>query len=161
MSTEDNPKNTTLQWTASEIRGERSKDWYVAFWIIISTIAFVLFLFSGLISSLLVLSGAWAIYSYIIQLDTHTNHKYALTLKGIRIDNTVFPYTNINRFNIKKHRDTDVLILDLNSVLIPDAVIPISSVDVEDVYFYISQFVEEDAEMDIPLSHIIAERLGL
>ncbi len=161
MEAEANAKKTSIEWMAAELREQKTGDWFVAFWIISSTLALVSFIFSGLISALVILSGSWAISSYLQYVDTHKTRRYALTLKGVKIDGLLFPYKNISRFNILKHKDMDVLILDINSVLMPDVVIPIFDVNVDDVYFYISQFVEEDPEMQVPLSHIIAERLGL
>ena len=152
---------TTLSWTARETKEIKTRDWYWAFWILIGTIALVTFMFSGLISALVILSGAWAISSYLKQSYSDKEHKYELTLKGIRVDGVLFHYQKIRRFNILTHNDVRVLVLDVQNMLMPDLVIPFHEQDEEDIYFYISQFVEEDVNMQVPITHIIAERIGL
>jgi hypothetical protein len=155
-------KKLELSWTATEHKIRKSSDWFWVLWILSGTFAIVTLVFSNLITSLVILSAALALTTYARNIRTKKENSYSLTLKGVRVNGILFPYSSITKFNIiEEHEGGPVLVLDLKSLISPDIVAPLEGVSIEDVRFYLVQFVEEDHEMPIPLTHILAEKFGL
>ncbi len=152
-----------ITWTVREDKKVKDKETLAVMWIVAITLAIVIFIVSkNYISSLVVLAAAFALYGHYMNMSDTRETSYTLTLKGVRVNNLLYPYKNIRRYNITKNEDgKTVLVLDLISVLTPDIVAPLDGVDEEEVDFFLSRFVEEDPDMQIPLTHVLAERLGM
>ena len=159
----ENKSSNSISWTVKRAVKKRDKDFFTVLWILAITFAIVAFIFSNLISALVILSAVWAFTEYIKSLqdkdEIETN--YELTLKGIKVGNTFVPYKKILRFNITEYEGVKYLVLDVEHTLIGDLAIPINPDDEDNIYTFLSQFVEEDPDMGVPFVHILAEKLGM
>ncbi len=156
-------KTNSISWTVKKEVKKRDKDFFTILWILAITFAVVAFVFSNIISALVILSATWAFTEYIKSLQDKDEIEtyYELTLKGLKINNTFLPYKKILRFNITEDEGIKYLVIDVAHTLIGDLAIPIDPKDEDTIYTFISQFVEEDPDMGVPFVHILAEKLGM
>ncbi len=156
-------KKLELSWLEKETKEQKSKDWYIALWIYAISLSAVAYLLSGFTSALVAIAAGVALSAVAKSNEARGNKKvkYTINTKGIKINDILFPYSSIRRFNILEENGRPVLAVDLISVLVPDLVIPLNNVEEEDVLFFLSQFVKVDKEMQIPYTHILARSLGL
>ncbi len=151
-----------LHWSYIERKHKMSKENAIILWIFAITFAFVTFLFSNAISALVILSAAFAIFAVKYYRDTENHTDVKITMKGVVVNGLLFPYKSIKAFNIVEYEGDKYLILDIEKVLVPHLVLKINEdVNVEDVEFYISQFVQLDEKLEMPITHVLAETLGL
>ncbi len=155
--------NPSITWTVTHKKGKKNFESLAILWILAITLAVIIYIFSkNYISSLVVLSGALALFFHYINAPEEQSVSYSATLKGFKVNNILYPYKNIKRYNIVENEDGQkLLLLDLISVITPDIVAPLEDVNEEELDFYLSRFVEEDPEMKIPATHLLAERLGM
>ncbi len=155
--------NPSITWTVKHEKPRKNFEALAILWIFAIALAIIIYIFSkNYISSLVVLAGALALFSHYKSMPKEQEISYSATLKGFRVNNILYPYKNIRRYNIvEDEQGKKLLLLDLISVITPDIVAPLEDVDENELDFYLSRFIEEDPEMHIPVTHLLAERLGM
>ncbi len=152
-----------LTWTSKMKKERKTQEFVIILWIFAVTFAIIFYIFTkNPINALVVIAGAFTLHMHFLHRPHQQDYKYQLTVKGLRVNDLLYPYSSIKRYRIMDDlTGKRVLAIDLLSVLTPDLVLPLDNVDEEDVDFFIGQFVEEDEKMPLPWTHVLAERLGL
>ncbi len=149
-----------LTWQAYEYHHrEKSNDWFWALGIIaVGGIVAAIFL-HNLLFALLILVASVAIGLFAAREPDLVT--FAITRRGIRIDDDLYPYQNLDGFWIEDISEAHVpkLLLKSKKVLMPMIVIPIEEVEPEDVYAALLYFLPEE-ELHEPFAHKIMEFVG-
>ncbi len=166
MPDSDYKAKKEISWSYKVKKTRKNSESIIILWIVAITISIIVFIFSrSLISSLVVLSAAFALHAHFQNMKEDQENSIALSFKGVRVNKLLYPYKNIRRYNIIKNPENPeekLLVLDLISILTPDLVIPLNKeVDEDEIDLYLSQFVEEDENMQIPFTHTLAQLLGM
>jgi len=158
-------KKAAIEWQVnpSEHNPKKDKDFYAVLWIFAVTFFVVTLLFTNsFITALVFIAGAFALHSHHKNKpEIQEGYKVALTSRGIKVKNILYPFSSVNRFNIIEEEGEFFLVVDLASMLIPDLVLPIAEEDADEIDFFLMQFVSKDDDMHMPWTHLIAESLGL
>ena len=147
-----------LSWSALEYEEkERSRDWFWALGIIVTTGSVASVIFGNyFFAALLILSG--------ILLGFFANKKpdtivYELNDKGLKVENRLYPYENIKSFWVQTE-NKPTLFIKSERAFMPILLIPIDEYMAEDIHFVmLSQNVVEE-EMKEHMSEKIMEALG-
>ncbi len=157
-------RKVELAWEAETQTDKKSQDSLVVLWIFAVTLSGLALIFKqGIITALVPLAAAFAFYSHFKVYGGRTKiTKYAITLRGFKINDMLYPFKNIRRYKITKDENgKDVLLLDMKSIFDTDPVIPLEGVNIDDVDFFLSQFVDEDPDMFIPITYTLVKRFKM
>lgn len=138
---------------------EKSSDW---FWIvgIVAIAGTVLAVYFGnlLFGILILLAGFTAI------LQGHTRPAILtieITRKGIRVNDTIYPYSNLQSFWVIDEEINDRILLRSSKALMPIIVLPFDSTqtDPDEIRDYLLDYLDEE-ELDEPFFQKIMEIFG-
>ncbi len=149
-----------ISWETHEyVHVEKSSDWY---W------ALGLLAVAGATGALLMENVLFAVFiliaSFVLALASSRQPNvmhFSVTQRGVRIDDTLYPYTALDSFSIDEPTPdhTPKLILKQSKPLAPIIVIPIVDVDPDDVHDFLTAFLREDDHIE-PLTHRFMDWLG-
>lgn len=152
-------EKNTIVWSALEHEYEhKDPDWFWAIGIIAISIAVVSVISGNTLFALLVLLSAVILFMHaikkprMIQVEIHE--------QGILLDNTPFPYDILESFFIIEHKDKPRIILKSKKIFIPYIVVPLEEEKQTEIREYLLRHLPEQ-KLEIPLSHRIAEFIGL
>lgn len=147
-----------IQWeTPEHIDYVRSTDWYWSVGIITVTIAALAFIFDNPIFGVLIIVSAFALVIKAIR----TPHTFVCTIndRGIIINDTLYPFLNLESFWVDTLHHTPKLVLKSQKLAMPYIIIPLLNVDPDDVRNILLNYIAEVNHPE-PLSHKIFDWLG-
>jgi hypothetical protein len=122
----------------------KSADWYWALGIIAAAAAIASLLFSNVLLAILIVIAALA--TAIVAAKQPRTHRFAITEQGLTIGDRLYPYDTMLHFSVLEYIDHDLppaLSIKTRSLLAPHLLVPLSGVDADDVYEYISIHLDE------------------
>jgi hypothetical protein len=149
-----------LSWKAPEYsHAEKTPDWYWALGLIAVAGAVAALLFNNVLFAVLILFGAFALA--LLASRHPTDVSFALTQRGIRVNDTLYPYQSLDSFNVDEltPEHTPKLIVEAKNFFTPTLVIPLIGVDADRVHDYLLDFLPEEEHQE-PVSHRMMEWLG-
>jgi hypothetical protein len=149
-----------MQWsTPTRHTKKKTNDWFASLIILAGALIFVSILASNYILATLILSITIALI--IAHSSPHVPQEVELRTGGVIVDDTLYPWDNIDAFAIQEYYGIPRLLLHLKRQWAPVISIPISDeVDLDELRDSVEQFVPEK-NMHEPILHILAERFGL
>jgi hypothetical protein len=156
--------NEKLNWSALEYEErERSKDWFWALGIIVTTSSIAAIIFNDyFFAALLILSGILLGFFAVKKPETVF---YELNDKGLKIGNRIYLYENIKSFWVQIEQPEQInvkpiLFIHSERVFMPIITIPINETLARDVHFIMLSKNVAEVEMKEHPSDKIMEVLG-
>ncbi|MCE9628457.1 MAG: hypothetical protein K8Q91_00430 [Candidatus Vogelbacteria bacterium] len=151
-------KIPTLEWQAFEYNyNEKNSDW---FWMvgIVGGIAVILaILFKNFLFAIILLLSTFTVLMYGARKPELIT--FAITAKGIRIKNDLYPFKNLKGFAIKEDDDFAKLMIHSDRLFLPHIIIPLEDIDPELIRERLSIFLDEE-HFEETFVDIFVERLG-
>lgn len=159
-ATTKNP--AALEWRAYEHKHKdaKSPDWFWALGFVAVAIAVAAILFGNSLFGILVILAAVVLGLSVNQKPKENS--YAITTRGVVINDVLHPYKGLEAFWIDETSRTDknILIIDAHRPLVPHIIIEIpDTIDRDVLQDYLLDYLPEE-ELYEPASHRIAEMLG-
>lgn len=148
-----------IVWKAHEhSHTDKGSDWFWALGIVAISSAVVAILFKNFLFALLIIVGAFTMA--LLSRKQPRELTFALTPRGVMIDESLYPYQLLVSFWVKD-RDTDspTLIVDAQRFLTPHLVISLEGADAEQIHTYLSEYLPEE-ELAEPFGQRLLERFG-
>jgi hypothetical protein len=151
-----------LEWGAYEHdhKDNKTQDWFWALGFVAVAIALAAILLGNVLFAILILLAAAVLAMSVNQ--EREERAYAITTRGIIIDDELHPYKNLESFWIDEssHPDRDMLIIDAQKPLVPHIIIRLpNSVDKNALQDYLLDYLPEE-ELHEPVSQRLAELFG-
>lgn len=139
------PREPLCMWEGTQYEfAEKSSDWYWALGIIAAAAIIASILFGNFLLALVILAASVAV---ALQAGKRSKvHHFALTDHGLQIDDRLYPFDTMMHFSVLEYPGTDLplaLSIKTRSLLAPHLLVPLSGVDPDAVYEYISYHLEE------------------
>ncbi len=139
------PRPPIFAWDGTEYEfAEKSTDWYWALGIIAIAGIVASVLFGNILLALVILAASVAVA--LQAMKRSRNHHFMITEQGLQIDDRVYPYDTMLHFSVLEYLDPKLppaLSIKTRSLLSPHLLIPLSGVDPEAVYAYLSNHLDE------------------
>ena len=150
------------EWEGTEYeREEKSADWYWALGIIATASAVASVLFGNILLAIVILIGSVALALHAAK---HSPvHHFALTEHGLVIGHDLHPFNNMHSFSVLEDiegKEPPVLSIKTHSLLTPHLVLTLEGTDVDAIYAYLLERVEEQ-EHEHSLTELVSGWLGL
>jgi len=149
----------SITWDAYEhYHIEKGSDWFWILGIITVAITIAAILLSNMLFGVLILIGG-------LVIALHANHEpdiieYAVTLRGMRVGDTIYPYSTLDSFYIdEEHPAGARLLVRSQKLFMPLFIISIPEENVDDIEELIASRLPEE-HMDEPLVYKILEFFG-
>ncbi len=153
------PALRSITWEAPEHHHvEKGNDWYFALVIVVVALVIAAILFNNTLFALVIGLAGGALF--VSAAKKPTIIPYAVTLRGIRIDDRIYPFSTLESYRIDEedHRGPQLLIKSRKK-LMPLMVMPIPVEHVDDIDDILKErLLEEDLEE--PLIVKILELFG-
>lgn len=124
--------------------GEKSTDWYWALGIIAVGAFVACIIFGNILLAILVVAAAGAVG---IQATRRSpEHRFRLTKQGLEIDDKLFHYDTMLHFSVLEYMEKDIppaLSIKTRSVFTPHLLVPLTTVDPDEIYDFVSMHVAE------------------
>jgi hypothetical protein len=149
-----------IEWTAPEYtHTEKSQDWYWILGLLAVAASVGAMLFNNVLFALLILIGSFVLALFAGRKPNMVH--FTLMQRGIRIDETLYPFSNLESFSIAQltPNHTPKLILEPRAKLAMHIYIPLIDVDVDHVHDFLLDFLPEENHEE-PLIHHVMEWLG-
>jgi len=149
-----------IEWHAHEyVHVEKAPDWYWALGLIAVAGSVASILYNNVLFAIFILIAAFVLAMFAARRPNVC--KFAVTQRGVRIDEKLYPYNALDSFSIDELTPdhTPKLILKQVGRFSPIIVIPIIDVHADDVHDFLVNFLTEDEHYE-PLSHRLMEWLG-
>jgi hypothetical protein len=147
-----------IEWTAPEFNyTPKDPDWYWTVGIIITTLVIISILSGNLLFAIVLIVGGSALSYQAGQKPELI--EFSADQRGIRIDDTLYPYSSLQSFWVENNPHEQKLILQSEKTLMPYIIAPIEEVDPEELRHFLLQFLPEEHHKE-PLSQKIMEYLG-
>ena len=150
----------TLAWHAQEFfYRKKTPDWFWILGITTLTGAVVAVVFGNALLAVLIIIGAFAMALAGAKTPRHLS--VLLSDRGIRINETLYPYQNLDSFWVSDATGRPPqLIFASKRLLMPLIMIPIDEVNPEDVRAFLTNRLQEK-EHEEPFSQKLLEFIGL
>jgi hypothetical protein len=154
---ESSPRSIT--WEAPEHHHiEKGNDWFFALAIIVVSIVVVAILFNNVLLALLLGLAGGALAMSAAKRPAII--PYAVTLRGVRIDDRVYPFSALESYRIDEEDPTGPqLLIKSNQKIMPLMVMPIPIDHIDDIDDILKDNLEEE-ELHEPLFIKILELFG-
>lgn len=149
-----------LSWSAYEHEHtERSGDWFLALSITTVSIAIIAILIGDLLFAILIVIAAFTIA--LLARTPPTLTQFSITDRGLHVGEQLHRYDELVSFWVEEnhHSGRPLLLIDTTKFTAPNIIIPLESVEAEDVRTLLLEHIQE-TPMKEPLSHRIFEFLG-
>jgi len=155
-------RTVALEWRSFEHshKETKSQDWFWTLGTVALAIAVAAILLGNALFGVLILLAALVLGLSVNQKPAKIS--YAITTRGLVIDDTLHPYKNLEAFWIDEtsHPKRNMLIIDAQKPLMPHIIINLpDSVDRDALQDYLLDYLPEE-ELYEPASHRIAELFG-
>lgn len=152
-------RNQSVTWEAPEHNHEpKGADWYIALALITGAFAFAALLLGNILLTLLALIAGGTMG--LVASKPPRTIPYAVTTRGIRIDDELYPYSTLESFAIEEEDTPPKLLVKSEKLLMPLLVLPLPAEKVEVVEELVAARLPED-DLTEPFYMPILERLGL
>jgi hypothetical protein len=149
-----------LEWEAHEyLHTEKAPDWYWALGLIAIAGAVAALTFNNVLFAVFILIAAF--FLAIFAARKPNTVRFAVTQRGVRIDDLLYPFSSLESFAIDEltPEHTPKLILESRKIFVPRIVIPIEGVSADDVHDFLLDFLHEEDHVE-PLTHHFMGWLG-
>ncbi len=139
--------SSSISWKAYEYHHmPKTADWFWALGVISVSIAAISLIYGNIMFAILIIIAAIA-----LAIHAHREPKlvdFELNEKGLRIEDTFYPYSSLDSYNIEAH-DTDIgvfakALIKSKRTFMPLIVIPLADVYIEEVDEYLSIFLKQE-----------------
>jgi hypothetical protein len=139
------PREPIFEWEGKQYEfAAKSADWYWALGIIAVAAMVAAILFGNFLLALVIFAAA---VTTGLQAGKRSKiHRFMITDEGLQIDDSLYLYDTMLHFSVLEYPDTDLppaLSIKTRSVFSPHLLIPLTGVDPDAVYAYISLHLEE------------------
>jgi hypothetical protein len=146
-----------FEWHGKEYAfEEKGADWYWALGIIATAAVIASILFGNVLLALVIATGATAL---ALQTAKSPNmHRFAITDRGIIIDDNLYPYENIHSFSVLEFIDETLppaLSIKTGRMLAPHLLIPIIDHDPLEVYDYVSNHLPDGEHTESLIDRVV------
>lgn len=152
-----------ISWSVQEEHsGEKSTDWFWALGILAISAASAAFILRNVLFGILILIASFLLALYVIKKPQTI--RYALTKRGIRINEELYPYQTLESYwiHLDAHNpeDNPLLLVKSKEFFAPLLSIPLAEeVRPEDVADILNDLLELE-EHDPPMAHRLLELFG-
>jgi hypothetical protein len=149
-----------IEWQAHEyVHFEKTQDWYWVLGLFAVAGAVCAILFNNVLFALLILIAAFVMAIYAGRKPDLV--QFSLTQRGVRIHDTLYPFSNLKSFAIVERSPNHIpkLILAPKAHLAMHIYIPLENVDVDHIHDFLLDFILED-EHEEPLIHHFMDWIG-
>ena len=149
-----------IVWRAHEyVHTEKNSDWYWALGLIAVAGALFALMSGNVLFAVLILIASFVLALFATIKPKHI--EFAVTQRGIRIDNELLPYNSLESFAVDEISPNHIpkLIIESKKLFSPHIVIPIEEVSPDDVHDFLMNYLPEDDHME-PVTHRLMEWLG-
>lgn len=137
---------------------EKGSDWYLAFAIIVISVVAVAALFDNFLFALLL--GVAGLTMALAISRKPSIIPYAVTVRGIRIDESLYPYSTLRSYYIDEdHHEGPQLLIMSSQKLMPILIMPIPEEYIDDIEDILSERLDEEF-LEEPFFMILLERFG-
>ena len=155
------PRTILLEWEGREYdHTPKSADWYWALGIIAAAAAIASVLFSNYLLAFLIIAAAAAIALHAAKQPPL--HRFRLVEQGLFIGDVLHPFEGMVSFSVLEDINNELpplLSIKNETWLSPHLVVPLESVDADEVYEYFLQHVDE-SEHTHTFADLVAAWLG-
>jgi hypothetical protein len=141
------PALRSITWEAPEHHHvEKGNDWFFALIIIVVALVVVAILFDNLLFALLL--GVSGLALLIAAAKKPNIIPFAVTMRGVKIDDRIYPYSTLESFRIEEEDPKGPqLLLKSEKLMMPLIVMPIPPEHIDDIDDILKQnLIEEDLE---------------
>lgn len=153
-----------FEWSALEHEHfERSSEWFWIVGIIAVALAIAALILGNPLFAVLIVISAFLLAMFAVKKPEPVH--YQLSQKGVRINNTLYPYRSLKSFFVT-HGDPRLdmipkLLLESDRPIMPLISIPLDeSIDPDHVHEYMLKFLEEKEHKE-PIAHHLLALIGL
>lgn len=148
-----------VTWEALQHRHiEKSSDWYWVVAIIAISAAVVSIMFGNVLFGVVILLAATTMILF-----SHRHPKmltYEVSARGIRIHDTLYPFTSLESFTIDEESNIEPqLLLKSKRLFVPLLIIPLPEEYIDDIETVIASRLPEE-HLEEPMSHRLLEFFG-
>lgn len=139
---------------------EKTNDWFWAVGIITLSLATIAIIYSNPLFAVFMIIAGFTIFMKAKKTPRLIN--FEINTKGIKIDDTLYPYTNLKSFWIEDNsREVPKMILRTEKFITPIIVVPLDTnlVNHEELRNFLLKFLTEEKLLE-PFSHKMTEFLG-
>ncbi|HVB20271.1 MAG TPA: hypothetical protein VNF51_03285 [Candidatus Paceibacterota bacterium] len=155
------PRNALLEWEGREYdHNPKNADWYWALGIIAVAGTIAAVLFGNYLLALLIIVAASALALHVAKQPPL--HRFRLIEQGIMIGDELHPFERMISFSVLEDIEGELppmISIKNESWLSPHLIIPLAGVDVDMIYAYFIQHVEE-SEHTHTFTDLVAAWLG-
>lgn len=152
------PRGVIWQWEGHDYTfEEKGADWYWALGIIATAVVIVCILFGNLILALVAFAAAAALALEAARAPR--SHFFAVTERGVVIDQNLYPYESMLSFSVLEYADETMppsLSIKTKHFLAPHLLIPIIGHDPVEIYDFFLRLVPEGRHHESIFDHLIA-----
>jgi hypothetical protein len=155
--------DTLLTWRVREREvGKKNADWFWALGILALSAAVAAFILRNVLFGILILLGSFLLALYVVKKPRTIT--YALTRRGVVIDDELFPYQTLASYwiHIDPHspENEPMLLIKEKAFFAPLIIIPIAEdISPEDISEILGELLELE-EISPPMAHRILELFG-
>jgi|SRR3989344_4657008 len=144
---------SALTWKAPEyIYYEKSTDWYWALGIVTIGLLAVAVIMSNFLFAVLVLLGGFTLAMFGARKPRVAN--FSISVEGIRVDNTLYPYESLKSFWIFYDPPFKELSIESQKLILPHIKIPLDTMNPVEIRAYLLQFLPEKKQEESLIDHL-------
>jgi len=136
---------------------EKTPDWFWIVGIIGATLAVLAVIFNSILFAVLIVIATVSIIIFGNKaphlLDCEINKK------GVRVNRTFYPYSNLDSFNLTDGYSPKLL-LKSKKLLMPLIIIPVGDIHPDEIVPVISELIKHEEELREPFAHVLMDYLG-
>ncbi len=146
-------------WETHEyLHKPKTSDWFWAIGIVAAACVFISVLLGNILFAIFIAIAAFALSLYAARRPK--NIKVEINSKGIRVNDTVFPFAHIKNFALLIESRSPSLILTIDKLLMPHILVPLGDTDAEDVRTILLSRLPE-SHYEEPVSQKLFDAFGL
>lgn len=160
MGTENNKDKIIWQSYEFDYK-EKTADWFWAVGIITLSLVAIAIIYSNPLFAIFMLIAGFTIFANAKKSPRLIN--FEISTKGVKIDDTLYPYTNLKSFWVEDNGFTaPSLILHTEKFITPIIVVPIDTnlINHDELRHFLLKYATEE-KLHQPFSHRVTEFLGL
>lgn len=153
------PAKVTIEWQAPEYHHfPKTANWYWAVGVTGGVLALVALALQNFLFVVLVMLASFALVLYGGRPpETHT---YALTRRGLRIGERLFPYNSLHSFWVDDQSERPKIIIQSRKLLLPHLIFPLApGMDGEELRDFLLAHLPEEHHED-SIADVVGDMLG-
>jgi|SRR6185436_10344385 len=151
--------STSIEWRAPEYdHFERTPEWFWTIGIVSAVLILASILFKNFLFAIILLLGSFTAMLYAARPPQPLD--FALTPKGIRIKDRLYPYDSVHSFWVSDDYHKRKIIIESDRLILPHLIIPLpAEVSDETARTYLLAYLPEQRHEE-SLADMIADALG-